>query len=485
MIKKGESQNAEFKKSTAQMERALKAMCGFLNHKGGTVYFGISDKNELIGQDATDSSLKSLSQKIRQKIKPEISPEIKVLEINRRKVIEVKIKEGSNKPYYLDGIAYKRVGTESPPIPPEELERIILKKREGLWDSEICEEATLQDIDEKAVRRFKEQYEDINKIVIESSNKELLKALNCISEVNGDVKITNAGILLFGKEPKKFFLMDYITVVRYPGKDRAQTYLDIKDFYGNLFNVVDSVNEYLKQHVQEVSQVVEGRIPRNIIPQYPYFAIRELITNAVVHRDYANMGSRIIIRMFKDRIEFSSPGSLPANVTVENIVDEQYSRNPIIAEVFNKVRYIEKLGEGWDKIISTVRTHPFKPKLPDIRDTGNTVIVVLFSPEEELLEMGIEHPEQLEKSLERFGAIIGHLEERQVLAIKYIIKKRKITSREYMKINKVSERTARNDIRDLVDKGILKKVGTTQATYYIIRDSATFGNIRQHSANDL
>ncbi|MCK5477040.1 MAG: hypothetical protein KAI55_03905, partial [Candidatus Aenigmarchaeota archaeon] len=405
--------------------------------------------------------------------------------INKKKIIGVKTKEGRNKPYYLDGIAYMRTGTESPVIASDELERIILKKNKIQWDSEICEDATLEDIDEKAVGVFKEQYENINKIIINGSNKKLLNALNCIREFNGDIKITNAGILLFGKEPKKFFLMDYVTVVRYPGKNRAQTYLDIKDFYGNLFVIVDSVNEYIKQHVQEISHVVEGQIPRNIIPQYPYFAIRELITNAVVHRDYTNIGSRIIIRMFKDRIEFSSPGSLPANVTVENIVDEQYSRNSIIAEVFNKVRYIEKLGEGWDKIMSAVMEHPFKPKLPDIRDTGNTVIVMLFSPKEELLEQGVEYTEQSKNSLERFGPIIEQLGERQVLAIKHVIKERKITSRAYGKINKVSERTARNDIRDLVDKGILKKLGTAQATYYIIKDPAISGNIRQYPTNDI
>jgi len=121
-----------------------------------------------------------------------------------------------------------------------------------------------------------------------------------------------------------------------------------------------------------------------------------------------------------------------------------------------------------------VNNYPLKPKLPDIRDTGNTVIVVLFSPEEELLK-GIEYMDQSERGLDKLE-FLEHLSERQSLAMKYIIKIKKITSRDYMEINKVSERTARDDIRDLVNKGLLKKVGTTQATYYIIR---------QHSANEI
>ena len=153
---------------------------------------------------------------------------------------------------------------------------------------------------------------------------------------------------IFGIDPKKFFLMDYVTVARYPGKDRAQADLDIRDFYGNLFDIIDSVNKYIMQHIQEASQVIEDQIQRRAIPEYPYYAIREIITNAVAHRDYSNIGSRIIIRMFKDRIEFNSPGPLPANVTPENIVSEQYSRNPIIADDFNCVssmnRQLKSLG---------------------------------------------------------------------------------------------------------------------------------------------
>ena len=148
--------------------------------------------------------MKSISQEIRQRIKPEISPEIKVLEIKGKEVIEVKVKEGSNKPYYLDGIAYKRVGTENVVIAPEELERIIVEKRKKYWNSEICEEASLNDIDEEKVRWFlrKAKYERNFDVEPEIPIKEALEKLELIR--NG--KLTNAAILLFGKNPQKFFL---------------------------------------------------------------------------------------------------------------------------------------------------------------------------------------------------------------------------------------------------------------------------------------
>jgi len=108
IIEKGESEKLEFKKSTTQLDKSLKSICGFLNHEGGRVYFGIDKKGKVVGQEVSDKTLKSISQKIRQRIKPEITPEVRVLETEGKKVIEVKVKEGNNKPYYLDGIAYKR-----------------------------------------------------------------------------------------------------------------------------------------------------------------------------------------------------------------------------------------------------------------------------------------------------------------------------------------------------------------------------------------
>jgi len=207
LVKKEESEEIEFKKSTAQLERALKSVSSFLNHKEGRVYFGIN-KGKIVGQEVSDQTLKSISQKIRQRIKTEISPEIKVLEIEDRKIIEVKIKEGDNKPYYLDGIAYKRVGTENVVVPPEELERIILEKRKRYFDSEICEEASLEDIDEEKVKWFLK----VAKVRRDYPLDENISVRDALthSELLKEGKLTNVAVVLFGKNPQKFFLQSEV-----------------------------------------------------------------------------------------------------------------------------------------------------------------------------------------------------------------------------------------------------------------------------------
>ncbi|ODS37192.1 MAG: hypothetical protein A7316_01985 [Candidatus Altiarchaeales archaeon WOR_SM1_86-2] len=239
-LEQGESENVEFKKSTAQMERALKSICAFLNHLGGGVYFGIH-KGKVIGQEVSDQTLKSISQRIRQRIKPEISPQIKVLESEGKKIIEVGVKEGMNKPYYLDGVAHKRVGTENVVIPPEEIERIILEKRKKNWESEICEEVSLEDVDEKKVRWFVREARIHRGLKIPETLpvKDILMKL----KLSKDEELTNACALLFSKEPK--FLQSEVKCIRFSGNEPVKPYIDFQTLEGDAFALIDQAEDFV------------------------------------------------------------------------------------------------------------------------------------------------------------------------------------------------------------------------------------------------
>lgn len=457
IVEKDESETVEFKRSTAQMERALKAICAFLNHNGGTVLFGIEDK-KVVGQEVSDLTLKSISQKIRQRIKPEISPEIKVLEIEGKKIIEVRIKEGSNKLYYLDGIAYRRVGSENVMISPDELKRIILEKKR-YWDSEICENAKLDDIDWGFVKKFFiPKYESLTNRKTAGNEKNLLEALNCIKN-NAP---TNAGIVLFGKDPQKFFPNSYIALARYRGKQEGIERLDYKEFAGNLFNQIDSCDKYIKEHIAVMSRILPQRVEREDIPEYPWYSIRELITNAVCHRDYSEGGSKAIVKMFDDRIEYYNPGGFYKGITPENIAEKQYSRNPAISKALAKVKYIEELGEGWNKILDEHKAHPLKPKMPKIKADEYSVLVAIYSTKG------------------KFETGTSELNERQKNAIERVRSAGKITNAEYQETENTTKKTATRDLQDLVRRGIFAKAGTTgKGVYYTLKPGFK-GDIRGH-----
>ncbi len=446
MIIKGESELAEFKKSTSQMERALKAICAFLNHKGGVVYLGVSDKGKIIGQDVSDSTLKSISQKIRQKIKPEVCPEISVLESDGKKVIEVKVAEGTKKPYYLDGIAYKRAGSESPVIAPDELENTILNRKKRYWDSEVCDGATLKDIDEEKVEWYlrKAKYERNFDVEPETPVIEALKRL----ELMKNSKLTNAAVLLFGRRPQKFFLQAEIRCARFKGTEPVKPFLDMKVFNGSIINHVDKALNFALEHIP-MKAYLAGKPEREEKYEYPQDAIREAIINAVCHRDY-EIPANIQIRIFDDRTEIWGCGPLPEPLSLEDLKNKHNSvlRNPLIARCFFLIKYVEQRGTGTNDIISMCLEEGLpEPLFEEI--AGN--LVVTF------------------RKYRISDEDMAKLNERQRNAISFLKEYGKLTNKDFQKLcPTVTRETLRKELRDLINKNIIIKKGAKRGIHYTL-----------------
>ena len=438
----GENEKIEFKKSTAQLERALKAVCGFLNHKGGTIFFGIDD-GKIVGQEVSDSTLKSISQKIRQRIKPEISPEIKVTGSKGKKVIEVKIKKGNNKPYYLNSIAYKRVGSETPAISTEELERIILKKNKKYWDSEICKETSLDDIDEEKVMWFlrKAKYERKFDVDEETSVKDVLERLELMK--NG--KFSNAAILLFGKDPQKFFLQAETRCARFKGTEPLE-FIDMKVFGRSIINQRDDAVEFIKEHIMLHAKIVGTE--RKETWEYPIEAIREGITNAICHRDY-EIASNVQIRIFDDRIEIWGSGSLPKPLTPEDLKRGHKSilRNPLIGKCFFLIKFVEEWGTGTNRILEHCQKHGLpEPFFEEI--AGDFVVTFRkYHITDELMEK---------------------LPDNERRIIVYIKQKSRISRKECVELLDISPVTAFRQFKALENKRLIKKEGAGKNIYYVL-----------------
>jgi len=183
----------------------------------------------------------------------------------------------------------------------EEYEQLILDKHKTQvnFDSESCKGAILKDIDWNFVKEFFVPiYEDVIKKKTSRSPQKVLESLGCIRKG----KPTNAGILLFGKEPQKFFMNAYIALARYKGKEVGTERLDYKEFMGSLLKQIDDCDHYLKEHMAVMSKQDPSKIQRDDIPEYGMFSIRELITNTICHRDYTNQNTKIIIKMFGEKM---------------------------------------------------------------------------------------------------------------------------------------------------------------------------------------
>jgi len=460
LISGGENEGLEFKESPRLKEEICQVVSAFSNANSGSILIGVSNDGKVIGVDIGRNTVEELANYIKRNTDPAIFPSVKVFDVKGKKIIEIEVKESAEKPVFFKNHAYKRVGKTNQRISSSELRKLAKESGERVyWDEQICKGASLENIDWEFIKNFFIQgYEKFSKKRIIGTPEELLEALSCIKEG----KPTNAGILLFGGNPHDFFRNSYIALARYKGKMEGVERLDYKEFFGNLFHQIDECDKYIKEHIAIMSRLLPHKVEREDIPEYCWFSIRELITNAVCHRDYEDQGSKVIVKLFSDRIEFYNPGGLPKGITPENILIRQYSRNPIIANALAKVKYIEELGEGWNKIIDEHKNHPLKPKLPKIISDKYSILVILYS-------VG-----------EKFEKTTTELNERQKKAIGYLRRNERITNKEYQEINKTTKKTATRDLQELVGLGILIKSGRTGRGVHYVLNSTYKGDTRGH-----
>lgn len=443
IIKSGESAKVEFKSSLSNLDRLGEIACSFANSKSGVILIGVSDDRQIVGVDVGRQTAERIVDIIVDNSDPKIYPEVTLVVIGAKHIIAIKVNESYDKPHLYQGRAFIRIGKNTKPMSRNEYERLLIKRSKSdiQYDKEACVGAKLKDLDWHKVKWFKSVYKDISGKAVSSSDQKLLESLGCVK----DGRALNSGMLLFGKQPDKYISQNQITIVRYPGEGVSDRYLDIKDFYGNLFDLIDKSDEYIKEHIQVASRLIPGQIPREEIPEYPLYAIRELIVNAVAHRDYFISGSRIIIKMFKGRIEFSSPGGLPEGITPKNMINKQSSRNPTLVKVLNRVKYIEAIGDGINRIHDAVKEHPLKPRMPVFNDVGGAVIAVLFGAD--LNKIG----------KEKFKS---ELNERQKKAIDYIRKNGRLTMKEYIALcPNINRRTLTRDANQLIKIKLIERRG--------------------------
>ncbi len=449
IIRAGETETVEFKASLAEKKQILETISAFSNTEGGTILIGVDDEGSITGVQLGRKTLEDLANRIKNCMDPVIYPSISKENVNGKNIIQIVIEESDIKPVFANDRAFKRVGKTNQRVSSLEIRRMASEISLDRWDSSLCENSTIEDLDWRFIETvFIPLYERIAKKQVSGGLPELLASLGCVM----NKRPTNGGILLFGKDPTKFFINSYVAIGRYIGPQEGPERLDYKEFNGNLFTQIDKTEEYLRDHTAIMSRLLPGVVQRQNLPEYGLFTLRELVTNAVCHRDYMNQHTKVIIKMFDDRIEFFNPGGLPKGITPKNITESQFSRNPIIAKVLSKVSYIEELGEGWNKIVAEHKVHPLSPELPTITSDEYTTMIRVYSVRSAFVE---------EKEIE--------LNQRQKIAFEYIQKNGKITNKEYRGLfPDISDRTVLNDLRDMMSKTLIIRRGKRKGAYYII-----------------
>ncbi|HAQ20703.1 MAG TPA: transcriptional regulator [Prolixibacteraceae bacterium] len=436
-----EQQNIEFKQSWH--DDCLKWICGFANAQGGIIYIGKDDNGNVVNV----SDYKKLMDDIPNKIKNSmgITIEVNLKEETGQHYIEI-VTVPYSVPISLRGRYYYRSGSTKQELTGASLNEFLLKKSGKTWDDVVEPRASFEDINEKTVAAFLHASEKAGRLPENEglTVPELFEKLRLTE--NGQLK--RAAIILFGKEPAKFYPNTFVKIGRF-GKDDA----DLK-FHeteeGNLIVLLQSVLNQLNHKFLTRQIEFEGmhRIEKG---EYPVPAIREMLLNALVHRNY--MGAPTQIRVYDNKINIWNEGSLPDGLTLEALKRSHSSRprNPIIADVSFKGGYIDAWGRGTIKILDTCKLAGLPE--PEMKEQDGGFMISLFKDnltEDQLIKLG--------------------LNDRQLKAVFFVLEKGKITNSEYQALNEVSKRTATYELTQLIQEfNLLKKSGVHGAgVFYTI-----------------
>jgi len=450
MIKRGESETLEFKSSLSSANEIVESISAFSNKDGGRILIGVSPSGKVLGITIGKDTLEKLANKIVTNTDPRVYPRMTIEKINEKNVIVIEVKESMNKPVLAFGRPFKRVGKSTLKIGKDEYEKMILEKHKNKlnFDDRICKNATLSDVSEEKVRWLLKKAKAERNLDIDPEilMREALEKLNLIR----NKKITNATILMFGKETQKFFPQSQIRCGKFSGTDVTSPFIDMKVISGTVCEQIDQAEKFILSHMKKSAWIESGKIERQEKWEYPPAAIREAVTNAIAHRDYSSTAN-VHISIFDDRIEVWNPGGLPAPLTVEDLKRRHKSvpRNPLVANLLFLTRYIERWGTGTNRIFELCASHGLPE--PIFREEAGGFSVIFRK---------LPIPEDLEKL---------ELNERQKKAIEHLKRYRRITRSTYKNLTGCSERTALNDLKDLVNRNILVMKGVGKKTHYEFR----------------
>jgi len=424
-----ETQDIEYKESFS--DRALRTLCAFANTKGGILYIGISDSGEVKGVNLNNETIKNIADKIASLLG--IHPEIELETTEEKEVIKILVKP-SPIPISFKGKYYERVGNTTREMNPERLKEFLLKGAN--WDGLINKDASFDEIDGETIKLFIRKARSAGRLTIFEEDADIKTIFEHLKlSVKG--KLTNASIILFGKEPQKYFINAVLRIVRLKNQtiivgDRLIT--------GNLFNQVIHGEEAIKNFINVRYEI--KKLEREEVWEYPLPALREALINSLIHRDYFKFNVQTQIKIFDDYIWFYNIGGLPEGITLEELKKPHSSvpRNPLIVHIFYLAGLIEEVGSGIGRIMDSLKLQNLPE--PEFMEEMGGFSVRFYKDiytEEKLIKMG--------------------LNERQIKAVMYVKQKGKITNKDYIRLSGISRQMATIDLGELVDKGIFIKSG--------------------------
>ena len=461
LARQGEGQRIEFKAAEADAADIARAIVALANSGGGSLLLGVGDDGEYLGlwyaqppqisrNLRTMPDLASWRQWVvnvsRHNCEPAIPISLENVVVEGRDILVVQVPDGRDKPYRANGRVYVRIDKEVHEATREEISQLLYESGRVQYERLPVPEAELSDFDDALLRQYLVDVRHLPALAEPSERTRLLVNLGLATRIPDRVVPTVAGLLLFGQRSQDHLPAATLKCAFFYGLNQGADLRDRADVVGPLPQVIDGGAAFVTRNRRLVPRM-EG-VRRVDVPEYPDFSVREAIANALAHRDWSLDGAKVRLFIFDDRLEIWSPGKLPPPITLERLGFDQFSRNKVIARVLLELGYIEEVGLG----IRRMREEAARLQLPEpaFREDGFSFVVTFSS---------IAPREGIKPTTDRLQSLLdgGEINERQFRGLLYAQEHGTIARRDYVQLAGVSERTALNDLSDLVRKGLLEQ----------------------------
>ncbi|HEY84165.1 MAG TPA: transcriptional regulator [Chloroflexi bacterium] len=448
----GNPAQTAFLSSAAKPKIIAQTLIALANGSGGAVVMGLSKNGRPRKLPSPEDSQDQIMQAALQCDPPLIIPSPEAHRYKGHPLLIAVIPPDLPHVYNFQGQYLIWEGGQPAPLRGSVLRQFIFNRGEAGFEGMIFGDAARSALNWEAVQAYVSSVEGLRHLSLE----EALLRRGCLKLDNGELRPTNVGLLLFASDPQRYFPQAEITVARYTGLQMSDAFVRA-DIRGTLPEQVRRAEAFVLENIG-LDVRMDG-LQRSEATLYPRSAVREVIVNALAHRDYSIRGDNIRLLLFANRLECYSPGRLPGHVTVDNIVRERFSRNAAMVQVLFDMGFIERLGYGIDRIIRSLAEQGLPA--PELAETAAGFRVTLYSnPQNAHL--------QDRASLRRWLKM--GLNERQIKALAFLADKGRITNADYQSLcPAVSQETLRRDLSDLVNRNLLLRIGEKRATFYILK----------------
>ena len=452
IIKGKEGKTLEFKRDLSSFKPIMRTLIAFANTAGGTLVIGRDDSGEITGIEDVLQAEESIANAIADSIMPALMPDIEIITYETKDLLILRAAHWSG-PFYLknegpeDGV-YVRLGSTNRKAGPEILAELHRTVRRVSFDQEPCPELGEDNLD---LAKAESAFKSVNR----SIDKHKLESLGLVVPYAGRKTVSHGCLILFGKEKdrSRFFPDARVSCARFRGIDKSQ-FIDRLDIQGSILDAVNDVPIFIRRNTRLLSKIESFK--REDIPAYPQVAVREVLVNALVHSDYSLTGMRILISIFSDRMEIQNPGMLPFGITMEDFkAGVSKVRNRVIARIFTELGLMEEGGSGYKRILNACGAGGYPE--PEWAELG-TAVRVIFYP----------HPETVESEPTDVPVNVP-VNNRQKWFLNQIGKGVQVSSSELSAQWDISQKTAKRDIADLKQKGLIEFSGASKNGYYRLK----------------